>query len=81
MSVLATLSAVPEVEVSVLTTLPVAAGLHTFSSQTLTVPPPVAEKAVLAPELIESPPFNVMVLPVLVVKLTPAPALSVIEPL
>ena len=47
--VLATLSAVPVVVVSVFTSVPVAAGLHGFSSQTLTVPPPVAVNAELAP--------------------------------
>ena len=59
--VLATLSAVPVVVVSVLTSAPVAAGLHGFSSQTLTVPPPVAVKAALVVVLIASPPLKVTV--------------------
>src|SRR5262245_30733959 len=81
MVVLATFNAAPVVLVRVFTTPPVAAGLQGFSSQTFTVPPPVAVKAALAPELIERAPLKVMVLPVLFVKLTPAPAVSVMEPL
>jgi hypothetical protein len=49
MVVLATFSAVPVVVVIVLTSGPVAAAAHGFSSHTSTVPPLVAVKAGLAP--------------------------------
>jgi hypothetical protein len=73
--VLATLSAVPVVVVIVLTRAP-AAGLHGFSSQTLTVPPPVAVNAGLAPVESTNPPENVMVAPVLLVSEMPLPSPS-----
>ena len=49
--VLTTFNADPVVAVNVLTNAPVDPGTHGVSSQTLTVPPPVALKAVLAPLL------------------------------
>ena len=73
--VLATLSAVPVVVVIVLTRAP-AAGLHGFSSQTLTVPPPVAVKAALAPVDSSRPPEKVIVAPVLLVSEMPLPSPS-----
>ncbi len=83
MVVLATLRAVPVLVVNALTTEPVEAGLQGFSSQTLTVPPPVAVKAGLVPVESESPPEKVIVAPVLPAKEIPVlvPPLSVIAPL
>src|SRR5205814_1233326 len=71
--VLTTFSAVPLVAVNVLTNAPVAAGTQGFSSQTLTVPPPVAPNAVFAPVLSTMPPRKVIVAPVLVARLIPVP--------
>ena len=80
MVVLATLSAVPVVVVSVFTNAP-AAGLHGFSSHTLTVPPPVAVKAALAPVFSVIPPLNVNVdAALLLVSATPAPDVTLSEP-
>src|SRR6185436_2583652 len=76
----ATLSAVPVVVVSVLTSPPVAAALHGFSSQTSMVPPlvaagpgPVAANAALAPVVAVRPPRKLIVAPVLVVNEMPWP--------
>src|SRR5258706_11396013 len=81
MVVLVTFSAVPVVVVSVLTNAPVAAGLHGFSSQTLTVPPPVAVKAALAPVESNSPPEKLIVAPELFVKDMPVlEPVSLMEP-
>src|SRR5258706_1221558 len=82
MVVLTTLSAVPVVVVSVLTNAPVAAELHGFSSQTLTVPPPVAVKAAFAEVESVRPPEKVIVALLLVVSDTPVlgPPLSEIAP-
>ena len=74
--VLATLSAVAVVVVIVLTSAPVAAGLHGFSSQTLIVPPPVAVNAALAPVERTRPPEKVIVAPVLLVSEMPLPSPS-----
>src|SRR5258706_13143892 len=71
MVVLTTLSAVPVVVVSVLTNAPVAAALHGFSSQTLTVPPPVAVKAAIAEVESVRPPEKVIVALLLVISATP----------
>lgn len=76
MVVSATLSAVPVVAERRLTTAPVAPGLHGFSSQTSTVPPPVAAKAGLAPVLNSRPPEKRTVAPVLPVSETPLPSPS-----
>ena len=81
--VLATLRAVPLVVVNVLTSAPVAAGLHGFSSQTFTIPPPVAVKAGFVPVERASPPEKVTAAPVLPVNETPVLVLplSVMAPL
>src|SRR5262245_37394327 len=69
MEVLATFSAVAVVVVSAFTTAePEPQG---FLSQTSTVPPPVASKAELAPVLTFMPPWNRIVAPVLLERLTP----------
>jgi hypothetical protein len=67
--VLATLSAVPVELVSVLAV-----------SDALTVPPPVALKAVVPPELSDSVPVKESVEPVLLVRSTPLPAVVVTVP-
>src|SRR5437588_4893272 len=77
--VLVTVSAVPVVVVRVLTNAPVAPGLQGFSSQTLTVPPPVALNAGFPPVLSDSPPLKVIVPPVFEDRSMP-PALSVTAP-
>ena len=59
-----------------LTSAPVAAGLHGFSSQTLTVPPPVAVKPALAPVESDQAAREVMVAPVLLVSEMPLPSPS-----
>ena len=71
MFVLATFSAVPVVVVNVLTNAPVAPGTHGVSSQTLTVPPPVAVNAGFAAVLRTTPPLKVIVPPVLLVREIP----------
>ena len=76
MFVLATFSAVPLVVVIVLTSAPVAAGLQGFSSQTSTVPPPVAVKAGFAPVDRIRPPEKRIVAPVLLVSEMPLPSPS-----
>ena len=80
--VLATLRAVPVVVVSVFTSVPVAAGLQGFSSHTVIVPPPVAVNAALAPVDSVMPPLNVNVAAaLLLVSETPAPDVTLSEPL
>src|SRR6187551_3600832 len=74
MVVLLTFSAVAVVVVILLTFAPVAPGLQGFSSQTSTVPPPVAAKAGLGPVESTRPPEKRMVAPVLVVSDTPLPS-------
>ena len=69
MVVLATLSAVPVVVASVFA-----------EPVTLTVPPPVALNALLAPALAVTPPVTLIVVPVLELRLMPVPV-SVIAPL
>ena len=61
--------------------MPVAAGLHGFSSQTLTVPPPVAVNAAFAPVDSVMPPLKVKVAAALLpVSETPAPDVTLSEP-
>src|SRR5215203_1783998 len=74
--VFATLNAVPVVVVILLIRAPVAAPLQGFSSQTSTVPPPVAAKAALPPVESVRPPENRTVAPVLPLKETPLPSPS-----
>ena len=79
--VLATLSAVAVVVVIVFTSAPVAAGLHGFSSHTLTVPPPVAVNAALVPVVSVIPPLKVKVAAALFpVSETPVPDVLLIVP-
>src|SRR5262245_3416211 len=79
MVVLATFNAVPVVVVMVLTSGPVAAAAHGFSSQTSTVPPLVAVKAGLAPVDNVNPPRNVIAEPSLLSRKMP-PLVSVTGP-
>src|SRR5262245_60610042 len=80
MVVLATFNAVPVVVAIVLTSGPVAAAAHGFSSQTSTVPPLVAVKAALAPVVNDNPPRNTIDVPSLLSRKIPVPV-SVTGPL